>query len=506
MSSKLEFASTQQIFENQENSPLENVISMPTTDKLWATGSNDDSKLTECIIISAFTDVNWIKNSIKDLLNKKKAGRRTLVQIILDRGASKYDVDKQVHKHLNLLANKIGKEFKKNSGIFLLSCGGLFHSKMIYSESKKQIKVILGSINFTQRAFEDNEEIALVETYEKPSDEATSAHCPVVFTPMLSYAQNLANKGIQIPIREKTRTYGTMRSRLLDGYLFRKSNIADQFTFHLNFSKDLLKRLSQSNIDETNDTTNSELNLYLGDSKENSISIKKLLKNETTNQRILQMDDIDEDGLTKKDRSTLKNYSLETAFGYWVPREYYKKVNDSINYSTKRKKDDLEDSILMLKNCINDIKDGFEKFIGIVDDTLKQTQTSQTIITDNQAIETAKERWKQWLAKLQKKFALTSCSNENEKESEKSAAQILKEKLSKNLFGYPVPDFWNDISAANEFEDSVIDYIEYAIGKVGKKSTIIKDLCRDINQINNNDDEEKITQALKNHLFVTPQN
>lgn len=64
-----------------------------------------------------------------------------------------------------------------------------------------------------------------------------------------------------------------------------------------------------------------------------------------------------------------------------------------------------------------------------------------------------------------------------------------------------MPNLWDDAEAAEEFESSILESIEYSLGRVGNKPTIINDLIGD----NICDTEDYIKSHLTNHEFSIPE-
>lgn len=523
MSSTLEFASTKKIDIEDKHG----VIKMPTIKDALA-----DGQLTKCLIVSAYTDIAQIKAMLK-ILKNKASKKGALVQFFFDRGASKYSI---IKNDLDKLNYKIKDSFANNSGIYFVSCTGLFHSKIIYTESLTNIKILIGSINFTQNAFNINEEVALVENYSKQKitrskkrkkSKKKQEHRPKFIDPIFKYIQNLKTKSDPVPC-ELGYTYNSLRNRLLDGKIFKRVTETDPFTFHLNLSNETLKRLSSNNKDNNN-TSTSELNVYLDDTKDNSISIKKLLGHK---------EDKKSDSLSKKERAQLKRYSLESSYGFWVPREYCDKVEDSLKASKETKEKALNNYISILKiNCseiekepTNISKDSrtnieieFKKFLYILinefissyqngilqknplpqfDSIEPKIKFYKTLLTpdDNEIIARLESRWKKWFKNLNEKFCIPYEGKKNDDPKHIDACKNLMKKLSTNLYGYPTPDIWNDIDAAGSFEKSIIDSIDSLLHRKGNKPAIIKDLIGDATC----DTDEEITKLLINHKFAIP--
>ena len=63
-----------------------------------------------------------------------------------------------------------------------------------------------------------------------------------------------------------------------------------------------------------------------------------------------------------------------------------------------------------------------------------------------------------------------------------------------------MPNLWDDADAAEEFESSILNSIEYLLHRVGNKTTLISDLIGD----KICDTEDDIIKILVNHEFMQP--
>lgn len=458
-------------------------------DSIWA-GKEDDkqSKITRCIVISAYTDFEWIKKAI-DYVEKNRNKKCIEFQIYLDYFASKYSVKEECKEKLIELNKKI-KQIDPSGGIFLVKKGALFHSKMIITQTQQHCKVVVGSINFTEKAFIENEEIALVDEF-RFGEQNKYPH----YTWQIElYIEKLKEISENVSSIQVSQDYSSLRSRLMDGKLYWKNNEYSPFSFNLSLPPKILNKLSE----KVQNDTPSPLSDYLDNNFANSLPLKNLMilpQKNNFNEEI--------ETTSEKNDGKWKSYAIETAYGFWVPREYFEQVKEFLSQKSKKKRAKLDDFCNKIKQQDKDgtIKQKFDDFMV----KLKKELDPGELNEEN--IKKIPERWEKWYISLKNRLGIDEdkAFNTPLRDTEKkpiSKSESYKNKLSQTFFEESVPDIWNDEFARVEFEDSLISTIKYCNLCKLRRPWIIKQLLKTCN-IDINDDES-IKKSLQNCKFILP--
>jgi len=133
-------------------------------------------------IVSAYIDYKSICNVV-DICNQQTNGN-VLLKIFSDKHSIKKLYNKY-SKEMEDIFKSIG-QLQKGSGIFSVNYGKLFHTKCYQIETKARrirggrirgrIITMLGSLNFTQNGFYENEEILYKVSDSKHSNEKDEIH------------------------------------------------------------------------------------------------------------------------------------------------------------------------------------------------------------------------------------------------------------------------------------------------------------------------------------------
>ena len=417
-----------------------------------------EGKLQDLVIVSAFTDIDFIKKAKRRFirsLDKRSYGR---FAVYLDASASRYYSSDDVKKKLDDLAKSIKSQFNEKSGIYLVNCSALFHSKVIISESASENKITLGSINFTNRAFEQNEEIALSFCWKSKDEKEKRRNEVALKNNLEKYISSL--KAEKIPIKKKQIEMPSVRSQLLKGSLYYELKEQNSFRFSLNLPDSYLK---YRNKRRDNDDT-----FPLAIKTSNAITLEYLL--ETLK---IKLPFFEENSLRKK----WKSYAIETCFGFWVPLGYRQCVDNDIKKvmtEKLRKMKDLFDKVSEQKNEIlnvfveklNIIKADWKFFIersGKYDETWRLQRNDDV-----------RGLGKEWLESV-----LTRINPEEKKYED------FRIRLCKGVDETKVPDVWSDDPAsAEDFEKSLCDSIKYYLSTKNKQ---MKKICSAVNIVLGND-------------------
>lgn len=454
-------------------------INQLSKDSIWP---EKNKKITRCIVISAYTDCEWI-DGIVDYIEGNRNKKGVEFRLYLDYFASKFSVLEKIKERLIEINNKIRK-IDPNGGIFLIKKFQLFHSKIIITETEKLCKVIVGSINFTQKAFEKNEEIALVDYFNDPKN------YPHYTWQIEHYIEKLNIIAENVSEIDESEEHYSLRSRMMDGVLYWKNSEYKPFSFNLGLSTSLLNKISKF----FNSNENSPLDKYWNRVYPSTLPVSKLFKN-----------NFDKDLNGKQGEKVKWKYlSLETPYGYWVPREYVELVEKSISrQSTKTEK--------KLKAFCRDIKDSekvivtnFNEFYNAL--TYECSKVKKLDRKDSNAIISMKPRWNEWFDRLKKKIGVLDEKNKSPKEIEeiKRLSEKFLERLYRSYNQESVPDIWNDEIAIQEFEDNIVDCIRFSGQCKDSKPWIVKQIMRKKEHTDSDDDKELILSALINCKFALP--
>ena len=429
-------------------------------DSIFDLGYNNLVK--SLLIASAFTDVDFIDEVITKLTQSQYTNNPTLLKIYLDKNASRFNTSEDVKNKLVKCARRIKDSrnfFTKDSGIYLVSCGALFHSKFIISKSNTKSKVFLGSINFTRKAFEKNEEIAIsFETKTKPK---SSNDVDRLISYLERYVDNL-------PVIEKVekslsssyhKSFASLQEMFLNGALYRVIKEQDPFRIQLNLPKEYLedlKKRKKTDVDENDPSWDLE-----GDMA-NSLSLAKIIEKTNLPNKPDYFDKRKND-----DHISWKKFSIECSLGYWVPNAYKNYVQQCFSFAIEKKQklERLANFISKDENA-KELKNVFISRIQNMQNDIKNTQWKQDWSWSTFNNDKIAEEWDKWMDRLMKKLT----SDKYEK---------FREKLCCGVSPFCVPDLWDDPVSSEEFEQSVNDSIRYFIST---KDRVCRKLCNGVNQ------------------------
>ena len=117
-----------------------------------------DSAIRKIIVISAYIDEGSIVELIEFLKKYKDNRVRPVLKIFTDRASVISRMSSDSGYKLQKWNKKIEKSFSKDSGIYLVQKGKLFHSKLYLIEGNTCQRILIGSLNLTQKGLNENEE------------------------------------------------------------------------------------------------------------------------------------------------------------------------------------------------------------------------------------------------------------------------------------------------------------------------------------------------------------
>jgi hypothetical protein len=112
-----------------------------------------EGKVNSMQIVSAYTDPDLIIKTLRYILKNGNQIDTPHFSIYLDYYSSRITTSDQIREQMLEVSELIRKKCDEESGVYLVKGGALFHSKFIISKSRNSMRLLLGSINFTSKGF-----------------------------------------------------------------------------------------------------------------------------------------------------------------------------------------------------------------------------------------------------------------------------------------------------------------------------------------------------------------
>lgn len=295
---------------------------------------NVTGAIRSVIAISAYIDIESIVQLIGFLLECADARGKPSLKIFIDKSSSRFFSDRKIKNKLLEQQKIIKNRFSEESGIFLVQFGKLFHSKVYLIEGNKHGKILLGSMNLTQKGINENEEILLLDTYELNRRNSSKLSKWVK-----KYAKILESKSTYIADNNNDNFPSCMRQFLLNGKMYYELKEQNPFRFKLSLPKNLIKQ--QADIDP-----------LLESSVTDTISVEILITNHI-NGLGLELPTLG------SSRESWKKFCVETCYGYWNPNLWNKELTDTLKERTKHRKPYYDQVISIISECEADIQSYF---------------------------------------------------------------------------------------------------------------------------------------------------
>jgi len=386
-------------------------------------------------IIAAYYSIGFLEN-IFDKVNKTK--RKKCILNLVFNGFSGQRLQEQ-HNELKKLKTHLKDKGFSTISIFLNRETTLFHTKLYFIKNDTGSKWFAGSANASFAAFERNEEILF-----KSSSKINSIKQYI--TDVIEDSTLIEN--IDLNETVESNIIGFFRT----GSIYFKPNNQLSFTFSEFKLPDWVEdRIST--IEERPRNTNPgkawgsyNLKLSLG------------LKNDDENKKASQV--------------SLKPWSIETCYGYWVPNKYRSIVNESVKQRSKSIKEKLEEILSLLKSR------GVESLVGDYSDYLND---AKNILEENDIDYSIDE------AELTGKY---------EKFIERIISKLSDpqrlDKLCLPLVSTGMPEIWEDNLAYDDFSESFYEYIHSCL--LGHKPRVVSSVIEkmEIDVDSNSDDVAQI--------------
>ena len=337
------------------------------------------------------------------------------------------------------------KEIKfKKIDVFLHREATLFHTKLYIIQNKKRTVWFSGSANASQAAFERNEEILIKNIIRGKS--------------ILKYTKYVIEDSINI---EDVDLDNVVESNIIGffrtGSIYFKPNNQISFTF----SQFKLPKEIENII-----TTTEERPRHTNPGKAwGAYNLKMSLGIDFFQEK------------DKQTQTSLKPFSIETCYGYWVPSIY----KDDVDKKIREKSYNRHKSYENILKRINEY--GVE---ALVNDYNGYLADAKNILDENNIkypIDTLE------LCEQFRKFVKRIISKLSSKKKVK--------KLCLPLVATGMPEIWEDNIAYDDFTESFYEYISNNTTR--RKPRIIKSIVEKLNILDNSDSEE-VEEAFETHF------
>ncbi len=390
--------------------------------------------IRKIIVISGYIDLILVKELIKYLKENHDGRACPTLKIFTDSSSSGFYSNNNIRENYTNLSKKISKFCSNDSGIFLVRIGKLFHSKCFIIESNNYRKLITGSLNFTKKGLNENEELILLGTSAIKRKTSINKLTNWITN---DYLEFIEKNSISISKNTKTRYSPVyLRHILLEGNIYYELKENDPFRFKLRLPKELT------------DVDVQDIHPLLDGSIRDSISVITLITRGRTQGGL-------DKKLPKKSESKLswKKYCVETCYGFWSPSFFSKEIIEVIKQRKQKRLPHYEKIRNIISTSKHDIFQIFEKFIEDLNRyIIEKYPNSEWKYYKSEKIYTT---WEKWYDNLQKKL-------ENPK---------YYDRLVSGITNVSVPDVWSDYLSSREFEESFLESLIYYWSKEYSKET-----------------------------------
>jgi hypothetical protein len=418
-------------------------------------------KIQKVFIASAYADPKTIRSLFNHFASCECDKRGCQFSVFIDRAASQALEGQKLRSKYKRLNTNIKKSiFGPDSGIRLVG-GKLFHSKLIYIKTTVEEFIVVGSMNMTQKGTikDENEEIIVLS--QKPSKK----FCKDIVS-YFGYL-SLPETSSWIDDCESAPKQVTFRDFFMNGSLYVRFAPTNLFSFTLN-------------LPEAMRGATARLHPFLDAEAKNSISMLRFCYENGQNpfQAMCQ-----EQIAGKAEHWTA--FCFETLHGYWAPNVLCYLIDDILFEKKDDKLNEITNAFRLLSTP--DVERRVYTFFDQLENSIFQ-QDGAWSASD------AKKRWNQWRDRLLKRVFKDGLDSE----IDEAFALRLSLGVQKSSFF----DIFNDSDHAEEFIETVMDFIRFNLDRKGVKNKIIKILKSFPIAPETSEDFLKIIQSQGNQSFL----
>lgn len=424
-----------------------------------------DGRVRSIIAISAYTDIQTIKELVSFARRAADARTPIVLRIYTDYSASGFTTNLDIANALRRCALRIRRFCDPDSGIYLVRTGGLFHSKCFLVQGNREQRLIVGSMNATHKGLTENEELIVNGVSRIGARNHITRMVSWIereYIPRLNRCSTRITKDAVI-YRYPT----TMRQLLLDGWLYYEIKEQDPFRFTLNLPEEILHSratlhpmLPAMTVDAV-----SVVDLITGNPVDGGLGYQ-FRRNRGQN------------------RESWRRYCIETCYGFWSPSLYDEDITQILDNRREAREPYYSDLKEYLERNEDTITEHFKLFSDAIEKKIKGDfyQINWDAYHNGRLIET----WERWYDRMLRKL-----NNEDH-----------YKRIVLGVTRASVPDVWSDPIATDEFEDSFLESLKYYWSKsyAMKTAKVAANAIASNLGINMQDDDEIENGQLKKRI------
>jgi HKD family nuclease len=369
-----------------------------------STLTRDMRKAQEVSIVSAYYSVRFLNDVFAKILKRRR--KNCIVKCVFN-GFSGKRLIAQVDE-LKKFKKDLSENGFENVDIYLNKECQLFHSKIFFIKNEDESLWFIGSANASKSAFNKNEEILMRSLNQIRK---IKNYIDLVINSSVSIDDFVVDECIE----------NTLIGFFRTGSLYFKPSNRLSFTFgELKLPSQVEEKLANINERPRNSNPGKAWGPY---------NLKSALN----------ISDVNDE---QKMRLSIKPWSIETCYGYWVPKKYCTIIEEKV----VQKERGVDNDLLKIKNKIEEIGverliEDYELYISEANDILSKNNIDWVVNEDDK--KKLIEKYKRFVERI-----LVKISSSKE-----------RERLCKPLISTGMPEIWEDVSASDDFTYSFYEYI-----------------------------------------------
>lgn len=402
-------------------------------------------------VVAAYWDKRFL-TSLFDSIPADRRGKATIRLFLNGFTGLRGDHDK---KALHALARKWHKLGLRNLDVHLITGGRLFHAKVLLFEASKEVCALVGSANATEAAFSDNEEMMLM---------LRAAQVPPGLEQYLGEVEAAATPLDDVrPFEART-----LASFFRMGSVYYKPTVGTQFRFDLRLPPAMRAAMTTLQVPipgmtaRASQTYNPFVEVGLSAEQEGELA------------EFAEADDAS----SGRARVSLRNYGVQTCYGWWVPNAYDEELKRRLEPVRAQRSVTLDRLSNLLENAGDIIHQrASERF-----DALGKFAEEKSLPLP-EAPGARLKRFEEFLQRT----------------SDRVADPRWRRRAEQPYVSALVPEIWSDPTSSGEFIDTFFDDLEF-VTTARKRPLVWRALRQELGTLRDGPTSREIKTALQAYL------